>query len=234
MIRYTTLLTLAALMMAAPDAVALQAGQDVRVERQPTGHRNGSGGPFAQPKPTTAPSAQPRVVSPPQDPYSGRAAAGNPTDSEKHAGNVNGGSGGVDAYGALRNTSTENSGGAAPPAGAGVARAYDLILKASEVPTQNGQIAWPSVFRLVGADSKMQQFEAQLQLGAEQLIAGGSNPRLSDEIRLTVDDLDRSLKADRKKRWPCLPSSVYDDGEQFLKKLKQTPRFLAAAAPSGR
>ncbi len=115
-----------------------------------------------------------------------------------------------------------------------MARAYDLILKASEVPTQNGKIAWPAVFRLMGAESKMQQFEAQLELGAEQVLAGGCNSRLLDEIRLSVDELDGCLLVDRANRWPCLRSSVYDDADQFLKKLKRTPRILNAAAPAGR
>jgi hypothetical protein len=109
-----------------------------------------------------------------------------------------------------------------------------LTLTASGVPHQNGLIAWPRILRLAGADPQMQRLEAQLQLAAEQVIAGGVNPKLIDEIRLTVEDLGRLLRADKEERWPSLPSDAYDAAERFLQELQRVPRILAAAAPGRR
>ena len=61
---------------------------------------------------------------------------------------------------------------AAASSGGGSGRALEVILKASGVPNQNGQVAWPLGLRLLRADSEMQQLEAQLQLAAEQVTAG--------------------------------------------------------------
>jgi hypothetical protein len=116
--------------------------------------------------------------------------------------------------------------------GVGSARALELILKASGVPNQNGRVAWPSGFRVLRADSLMQQLEAQLQLGAEQVTAGGVNPLLLDEIRLTIEDLHQFLLADKERR-SSMPLAVYEDAECFLQKLKKTPQILAASAPAG-
>jgi hypothetical protein len=90
------------------------------------------------------------------------------------------------------------------------------------------------VLRLLQADVDMQRVQAQLQLAAEQVIAGGANPKLLDELRLTVADLVRLLRADRAERWPSLPPDVYDDGERFLRALQRAPRMAEASAPARR
>src|SRR5262249_5134023 len=117
--------------------------------------------------------------------------------------------------------------------GDGSARALEVILKASGSPNQNGQVAWPSAFHLLGADSLTQQLEAQLQLAVEQVTAGGVNPLLLNEIRLNVKALRQVLLADKAQRF-SLPSAVYEDAERFLQKLKRTPQILAASAPVSR
>src|SRR5262245_50646331 len=72
----------------------------------------------------------------------------------------------------------------AAAAGRGSDRAVEVILRASGVPNHNGQVAWPLGLRLLGADSRLQQLGAQLELAAEQASAGGVNPELLSEIRL--------------------------------------------------
>ena len=130
-----------------------------------------------------------------------------------------------------------NGGGDSASAGAssggGSARSLEVILKASGVPNQNGQVAWPLAFRLLRADSRTQQLEAQLQLAAEQVTAGGANPQLLDEIRLHVETLRQGLLADKARRF-SMPLAVYEDAEHFLQKLKRTPQILAASAPADR
>ena len=132
-----------------------------------------------------------------------------------------------------RLTGGGDSASAAAPSGGGSARALEVILKASGVPNQNGQVAWPLGLRLLRADSEMQQLEAQLQLAVEQVTAGGANPQLLDEIRLNVEALRQLLLADKERRF-SLPLAVYEDAERFLQKLKRTPKILAASAPAGR
>jgi hypothetical protein len=109
----------------------------------------------------------------------------------------------------------------------------EVILKASGVPKHNGRVAWPSGLRLLGADSQLEQLEAQLQLAAEQVIVGGANPQLLDEIRLNVEALRQLLLA----KWPrrfSMPLTVYEDAERFVQKLQRAPRILSASASSGR
>ncbi|MFL5335823.1 MAG: hypothetical protein ACJ8H8_22245 [Geminicoccaceae bacterium] len=131
----------------------------------------------------------------------------------------------------------QQDGGGSPSAGAssggGSARALELILKASGVPNQNGQVAWPQAFRLLGAESLTQQLEAQLQLAVEQVTAGGVNPLLLEEIRLSVKALRQVLRADKEQRF-SLTTAVYEDAERFLQKLKRTPKILAASPPVSR
>ena len=131
----------------------------------------------------------------------------------------------------------QQDGGGSPSAGAssggGSARALEVILKASGVPNQNGQVAWPRGLRLLRADSQLLQLGAQLQLAAEQVTAGGANPQLFDEIRLNVEALRQLLLADKERRF-SLPLAAYEDAERFLQKLKKTPKVLAASAPAGR
>jgi hypothetical protein len=107
-----------------------------------------------------------------------------------------------------------------------------LILSASGVPHKNGQIIWPSILRLANADADIQRMEAQLQLAAEQVIAGGVNPKLLHEMRLTVEDMRRLLRADQASRWPSLSRDTYDDAERFLQDLQRAPRLTEAAPPA--
>ena len=124
-----------------------------------------------------------------------------------------------------------NSASAGASSGGTSARALEVILKASGVPNQHGQVAWPLGLRLLRADSPMQQLEAQLQLAVEQVTAGGVNTQLLDEIRLNVEDLRQLLLADKASRF-SMPLTVYEDAERFLQKLKKTPQILAASAPA--
>lgn len=114
----------------------------------------------------------------------------------------------------------------------GPTRALVLILSASGVPHHKGQIDWPPVLRLVRADAEMQRVEAQLHLAAEQVLAGGVNPKLLDELRLTVGDMERLLRKDRASRWPSLPADVYDNADHFLQQLRRTPRIADASPPA--
>ena len=136
-------------------------------------------------------------------------------------------------YGMGGSTGGGDSASAAASSGGGSLRALEVILKASGVPNQNGQVAWPLGLRLLRADSEMQQLEAQLQLAAEQVTAGGANPELLDEIRLNVEDLRQLLLADKERRF-SMPLAAYEDAEGFLQKLQKTPKVLAASAPAGR
>ena len=126
----------------------------------------------------------------------------------------------------------DDSARARASSGGGSARALEVILTASGVPNQHGEVAWPLGLRLLRVDSLMQQLEAQLQLAVEQVTAGGVNPQLLDEIRLNVGDLRQRLLADKASRF-SMPLAVYEDAERFLQKLKRTPQILAASAPAG-
>ena len=105
-----------------------------------------------------------------------------------------------------------DSASAAASSGSASARALEVILKASGVPNQNGQVAWPLAFRLLRGDALMQQLEGQLQLAVEQVTAGGVNPLLLDEIRLNVKALRQVLRADKERRF-SLPEAVYEDAK---------------------
>ena len=208
MIRYTTYLILAACGMAAPGAVAQQPGQ----------------GPQGQPRATASPS----VIAPQHDPYSANAYDGTSYSYGPYAG------GEYDATGGQIGAGTGgDSASAAAPSGSGSARALEVILRASGVPNQHGQVAWPGSLRLVRADSQLQQLEAQLQLAAEQVTAGGANPQLLDEIRLNVEGLRQVLLVDQAGRH-ILTRAEYEDTDYFLQKLEYAPKILAASAPAAR
>ena len=222
MIRCTTYLTLAACVMAVPGAVAQQPGQGPQNQPRPTGVIRGSRTPVESPNRT-----------PLDNPHSANSYAGTSYGSGQYAGNGYEGSRGEVGYGMGGSAGGDDSASAGASSGAGSARALEVILKASGVPNQNGQVAWPLAFRLLRADVQTQQLEAQLQLAAEQVTAGGVNPQLPDEIRLNVEALRQFLLADKVSRF-SLPLAVYEDAERFLQKLKKTPRILAVSAPAGR
>jgi hypothetical protein len=138
-----------------------------------------------------------------------------------------GGQGGYETGG-----SAGDSASAAASSGGGSERALEVILTASGVPNEHGQVTWPLGIRLLRADSQVQQLQAQLRLAAEQATAGGANPLLLDEIRLNVEDLRQLLLADKARR--SSPSlAVYNEAEDFLQLLKKAPKILAASAPGG-
>jgi hypothetical protein len=109
----------------------------------------------------------------------------------------------------------------------------EVILKASGVPNRDGKVTWPPGLCVLGADAQLEQLEAQLQLAAEQVTAGGANPQLLDEIRLNVEALGQRLLAYRPRRF-AMPLAVYEDAERFVQKLQRAPQLLAASAPAGR
>jgi hypothetical protein len=126
--------------------------------------------------------------------------------------------------------------GGGDPASAGASsggstRSLEIILKASGVPNRNGHLAWPSVFRVLPTDGLVQQVEAELQVAAEQVIAGGANPLLLNDIQLNVEALYQVLRADREYRF-SMPLAVYEDAERFLQKLHRAPQVLAGSAPA--
>jgi len=164
--------------------------------------------------------AVPSAVAQQHNPHSAYPYAGTSHGQGQYAGD-----GYDDSGGAGGNGTGGTSGG-------GSARAVEVILKSSGVPNQNGQVSWPLGLRLLRADSQMQQLEAQLQLAAEQVTAGGANPQLLDEIGLNVEDLRQLLLSDKEQRF-SLPLAAYEDAEQFLQKLKKTPKILAVSAPAG-
>jgi hypothetical protein len=121
---------------------------------------------------------------------------------------------------------------AGAPSGGGSAGALEKILMASGLPNRNGQVAWPSAFRLLRADALVQQVDAQLQVAGEQVTAGGANPLLLDDIRLNVETLHQALLAQKENRI-YMPHAVYEDAEGFLQKLQKAPQVLAGLAPAG-
>jgi hypothetical protein len=125
------------------------------------------------------------------------------------------------------------SAGTAASSGGGSARALEVILSASGVPNQNGRLAWPLGLRLLRTDAQRHQVEAQLQLAAEQITAGGVNPQLLDEIRLNVMALRQLVLSDKEQRF-SLPQAMYEDAERFLQKLQRAPQILAVSAPVDR
>ncbi len=125
------------------------------------------------------------------------------------------------------------SAGTASSSGGSPARALEVILNASGVPSQNGRLTWPLGFRLLRTDSQRMQLEGQLHLAAEQITAGGVNPQLLDEIRRNVEALRQLLLSDKERRF-SLPQAAYDDAERFLQKLQRAPQILAVSAPAGR
>jgi hypothetical protein len=126
-----------------------------------------------------------------------------------------------------------DSASAAASSDSGSARALEVILKASGVPNQRGHVAWPDGLHLVRVDSQLQQLEAQFQLAAEQVTGGGANPQLLDEIRLNVEGLRQHVLADKEGRH-TLTRVEYEDIEDFLQKLENAPKILAASAPAAR
>jgi hypothetical protein len=108
-----------------------------------------------------------------------------------------------------------------------------VIFTASGVPNRNGKVAWPLGLRLLrGADSLRRQLEAQLELAAEQVTAGGANPLLLDEIGSTVEELRQLLLADKERRF-SMTRFEYEESERFLQELKRAPKLLAGSAPAG-
>jgi hypothetical protein len=234
MIRCTTYLTLTACVLAVPAAGAQQPGQGTQDQSRPAGVIRGWRPLVEWPSLTPpAPPASPYLGVPLGSPYAGQSYAGTPYAYGQYAGDGYGGAAGEGSYGTSGRAGNGDSTGAAASSGGGSARAMQVILNASGVPNQNGQVAWPLGLRLLRADAQLQQLEAQLQLAVEQVTAGGANPDLLDEIRLNIEDLRRLLLADREWRF-SMPLAVYEDAELFLQTLRRTPKILAASAPAGR
>jgi hypothetical protein len=234
MIRCTTYFTLAACVMAVPGALAQQPGQGPQNQPRPTGNIRGSRNPVESPNPAPpASAASSSPIAPQYNPNSAYSYAGTSYGNGLYAGEGHDGSEGEGGYGMGGSAGGGRSASAGASSGGGSARALEVIRKASGVPNQNGQVAWPLGFRLLRADSQMQQLEAQLQLAVEQVTAGGVNPLLLDEIRLNVEVLRQGLLADKAERF-SMPLATYEDAERFLQTLKRTPQILAASAPAGR
>jgi hypothetical protein len=169
---------------------------------------------------------------PGQGPQNQSSPAATPSLIARYAGDEYDGTTGEGGYGTGGSTGGD-PGRAGATSGGGSSRALEVILKASGVPNHHGQVAWPLAFRLLRADGQTRQLEGQLELAAEQVIAGGANPQLLDEIRLSVEELRQLLLADKERRF-SLPLAVYEDAEDFLQKLKKAPKILAASTPAGR
>jgi hypothetical protein len=233
MFQFGTYLTLAACALAAP----------LTTSRQPTRSPQGQTPWTGVVSDSRLAAASPGAMSMPAEPSDAAAQSGNRYSPHAYVQSLSGGeltTGGQSAdFRGFENrmsagTSADNEVTLAASSESGPARALMLILASSGVPNQNGQIIWPPILRRVRAEAEMQRVEAQLQLAAEQVIAGGVNPKLLDEIRLTVEEMDRLLKADRASRWPSLPADMYDDAGHFLQVLKRAPRIVEAAPPTRR
>jgi hypothetical protein len=205
MSRCTTCLTLAACVLAVPGAMAQQ----------------------------PAPAASPSLSALPDTRYAASSRAGTPYGSGPYAGEGYDGSGGEGNSGSGGSPGEGDSASATASSGGGAARAVEVILKASGVPNQKGQVTWPLGLRLLRVDEQLQQIEAQLRLAAEQVTAGGANPQLLHELRRNVKALRQVVLADKAERF-SLPLAVYEDAERFLDKLTRAPEILAASPPAGR
>jgi hypothetical protein len=174
-----------------------------------------------------------------QMPGGTRMPAGSATPSTYGYGRSAGGyggygdaSGGYSGGGAEMTTTRQGSGTSQSPGRSGSA----VILTASGVPNDGGQVRWPLGLRLLGseeAEALRQQTEALFQVAARQAQRGQSNPRLTRELTQAVNDL-RGLLRQNNDRSP-LPWGAYQDAERFLNRLKKAPELLeqALTAPAG-
>jgi hypothetical protein len=232
--RSMTYLTLAACLAAVPSAVAQQSGHGPQDQPRPPDAARGERTPVESPDPAPpVPAGSPYSAASLDSPYAPYLYASTPYGYRKCVADRYDGSAAEGRYGTGASAGGGDSASTSTSSGGGSARALEVILNASGVPYQNGQVAWPLGLRLLRADAELQQVEAQLQLAVEQVTAGEVNPRLLDEIRLNVEDLRQLLLADKEWRF-SMPLAVYEDAERFLRKLKRAPQILAAAAPAGR
>ena len=242
MIRYGCFLTLVACALATSRAIArgpqsqsgpraMRQGTDQSPQRQSATGMSDWRFPVEPPHAALTPAGWPVAVTRADIPYSPFVYAQSGSGYEPYDRQQSGEVADKVGNGAGPATGGESSASLAAASGSGPARALTLILAASGVPHQNGEIAWPPVLRLVNAESEMQRVQALLQLTAEQVIAGGANPKLLDEIRLTVDGLRRLLREDKAARWPSLPADLYNDAESFLQALSRVTRIAGASVP---
>ena len=155
-------------------------------------------------------------------PGGGQTPGGGTSPSPSGYGGSPGGSGG---YG---DTSGGYGGGQS-----GGQRGFEVILTASGVPNDGGQVRWPLGIRFLDSaedQALRQQTEALFQVAAIHTQLGQLNPRLTWELKRAVNDL-RSRLQERNDRRP-LPWADYQEAQRFLNRLAKAPELLAQVLPT--
>jgi hypothetical protein len=112
----------------------------------------------------------------------------------------------------------------------------ELILTASGVPNEAGQLSWPFAIRIDGTPRGARlrrQTEALFQVAALQAQVGQVNPRLRPELTGAVGELRRHLQTTRER--VLLSDATFDESERFLDGLTKAWSVLenAMTAPGG-
>jgi hypothetical protein len=103
-----------------------------------------------------------------------------------------------------------------------------ILLTATGVPNDNGQIRWPigiAILAAPGADNLCDQIEALFQETVRQAAGGLVSPLLAEEARKAVKSLRTLLLKDKDERLG-MPLAVYHESERFLDKLDRSLQLL--------
>jgi hypothetical protein len=92
------------------------------------------------------------------------------------------------------------------------------VFAAFGIPEENGDIQWPTAFRLMPPEQKrdlLKKAQAQLLIAGTQAVGGKVNPLMLKEATQSVENLRRWLRS----RQTNMAEPTYREGDRFLNKL---------------
>jgi len=104
-----------------------------------------------------------------------------------------------------------------PPVNPNAGQAKLPVLAAFGIPSEFGEITWPSAFRLLPPDQRaeVKTLEAQLKVAANQAVNGNPSPIVLRQTKTSIDGL-RAWFSDHQSN---IAESQYQDADRFLRRL---------------
>jgi hypothetical protein len=99
------------------------------------------------------------------------------------------------------------------------------VLAAFGIPSELGEIQWPSAFRLLPPDKRdlLKKLESQLKIAATQAVNGNASPIVLREAKNTIDELRDWLR----ERQANMAESTNQEGDRFLLRLTESVHAMS-------
>ena len=113
-----------------------------------------------------------------------------------------------------------------PPADSSTSKDKKLpVLAAFGIPSEAGEVQWPSAFRLLPPDKRdlLKKLESQLKIAATQAVNGNATPVVLREAKNTIDELRDWLR----ERQPNMAENTNQDADRFLRRLTESIQAMS-------